>query len=207
VLLLIPFHAAAVFYTGDSVSSIVVNPKRVQALAGRGSVPVSMAHAVVVLSLGWLHCLLRTPLQLRSPDALPAGTPAARLLFPLLLHSVALVPPQVYLHELTGHGIEPELPAVLSPLFLIGNSASRVILSGPISGSVHIYILVSRSSAFRAVRRAALIAAMRLSLLIVPGQVSWSSLLPLGSAADAVRKPCCVRVGRASRTFIDDWPI
>jgi len=100
VLLLIPFHAAAVFYTGELGVFYVVNPQKSAALAGLVQF-LYQWHMPLLFFLAGSACW--HSLQLRSP-ARYLRERLRRLLVPLLVGILLLVPPQVYLHELQATG-------------------------------------------------------------------------------------------------------
>jgi len=121
--------AAPYVYTGELGVSMWYQPQKMH-LGWPGQFPVSMAHAVVVLS-GCSACCHSC--SGRSPCALPRRkTPAARCLFPCWLAFWLLVPPRFYLgHELQDTGSNPEYLQFFIPTFLMEFGQS-VILSGPI---------------------------------------------------------------------------
>ncbi|NQV10033.1 MAG: acyltransferase family protein [Cyanobacteria bacterium] len=100
VLLLIPFHAAAVFYTGELGAFYVVNPQSSAAL----NVLIQFLYQWHMPLLFFLAGAASWySLQLRS-SATYVWERLKRLLVPLLVGILFLVPPQVYIHELQAVG-------------------------------------------------------------------------------------------------------
>jgi len=148
--------------------------------------------------LGWL--CLGTPCSC-APARLTCGTAWRQVLVPLLVGILLLCLPRIYLHELAGHGIEPELPAVY-PLF---DGIRQRSFECPLSG---FWLIVGDldSSAFRCCYAAASSAQAsgRLSLLNVAASC-MSSLLS-GSPRDAVRSPVASGLAGLPGTFMaEDW--
>lgn len=102
VLLLIPFHAAAVFYAGDLGAFYVTNPQSSRAL-GTFLLLVHQWHMPLFFflagSASWY--------SLRARGAGPyLRERLQRLLLPLGVGILVLVPPQVYVHELQSVDID-----------------------------------------------------------------------------------------------------
>jgi len=117
VLLLIPFHAAAVFYTGELRCLYVWGqpPKECQ-LAGLVQF-LYQWHMPLLFISGWL-CLRHYPCSCGSPAALPAGTPCGGCLFPCWLAFCWLVLPQVYCTSCRTNGIDQTNLQFLSPFLM-----------------------------------------------------------------------------------------